>query len=180
MLSTLEPSVVRPCILLPCTGRNQCHNSHSRLVLVLPTPLQGVQLLAGDSKDVGPWALHLRPAPSAADPTKPSKAAAGSRLHHLGMRLQDGQQLVQLKQLMLQALMQNAQRLGCVLLQACCGVWLSAAVWHVPRVGKAVGTVCCALLLPVCRGKALSTCFMHGYVSTTPLLVVLLLLLMQV
>jgi hypothetical protein len=41
-----------------------------------------------------------------------SKAAASGKLHYLGMRLQDGQQLVQLKQLMLQALVQNAQRLG--------------------------------------------------------------------
>jgi hypothetical protein len=82
--------------------------------------LQGVQLLSGDNEDVGPWALHLRPGPSQTGTAGPSssssssvsKAAASGKLHYLGMRLQDGQQLVQLKQLMLQALVQNAQRLG--------------------------------------------------------------------
>ncbi|WIA10052.1 hypothetical protein OEZ85_010262 [Tetradesmus obliquus] len=78
---------------------------------------EGVQLLSGDNEDVGPWALHLRPGPSqtgssSSSSSSMSKSAASSKLQFLGMRLQDGQQLVQLKQLMLQALVQNAQRLG--------------------------------------------------------------------
>jgi len=36
----------------------------------------------------------------------------GAKLHYLGMRLQDGQQLVQLRQLVAQALVQTAQRMG--------------------------------------------------------------------
>jgi hypothetical protein len=84
--------------------------------LLLP---QGAVLLSGDNEDIGPWALHLLPGPTtAATPhtgsssSGPSKAAAGAKLHFLGMRLQDGQQLVQLRQFVAQALIQTAQRLG--------------------------------------------------------------------
>jgi hypothetical protein len=70
-------------------------------------------LVSGDNEDVGEWALHLLPgrASSSSSPG-PSKAAASAKLHFLGMRLQDGQQLVQLKQMVAQALVQTAQRLG--------------------------------------------------------------------
>lgn len=74
--------------------------------------LQGVELLNGRSEDVGPWALHLRPGPSSTAAGGPSRAAASARLRHLGIRLQDGQLLVQLKQLVTQALVQMAQKLG--------------------------------------------------------------------
>ncbi|KAF8069561.1 GCS1 [Scenedesmus sp. PABB004] len=68
---------------------------------------EGVQLLAGDHPAVGPWALHLRPGSGGG-----AKAAARAKLTHLGARLQDGHQLVGLKQLMVQALAENARRLG--------------------------------------------------------------------
>ncbi len=73
----------------------------------------GAELLAGTSKDVGPWALHLRPAQPAGG------SAAQAPLHHLAVRLQDGQQLVQLKQFVLQALLENARRMGCGAERAC-------------------------------------------------------------
>lgn len=79
---------------------------------------QGAVLVSGDNEDIGPWALHLLPGPTTAtsatadSSSAPSKAAAGAKLHYLGMRLQDGQQLVQLRQFVAQALIQTAQRLG--------------------------------------------------------------------
>lgn len=71
-------------------------------------------LVSGDNEDIGAWALHLLPgrASSSSSSPGPSKSAASAKLHFLGMRLQDGQQLVQLKQMMAQALAQTAQRLG--------------------------------------------------------------------
>jgi len=86
--------------------------SQSQIVVKLCC-LQGVQLLAGESEVVGPWQLHLAPAPSKATASE-SKGAVSGRLHYLGVRLQDGQQLVQLKQFMLQALSETARRLGWV------------------------------------------------------------------
>lgn len=80
---------------------------HVATLFICPCCLQGVELLSGLNKDVGPWALHLLPGPATS-----AKAAAAVKLHHLGMRLQDGQQLVQLKQLMVQALMETARRQG--------------------------------------------------------------------
>jgi hypothetical protein len=92
-------------------------------------PCQGVELLSGDSADVGSWALHLAPSSDAAAAASEAagsssssssssaaprggKASAAGRLRYLGMRLQDGQQLVQLKQLVMQAVVQTAQRIG--------------------------------------------------------------------
>lgn len=60
---------------------------------------------------MGRWGLHLLPGASASS-NAPSKGGASSRLHYLGIRVHDGQQLVQLKQLVVQALVENARRLG--------------------------------------------------------------------
>jgi hypothetical protein len=70
-------------------------------------------LLSGDNEDIGPWAMHLLPGQTTSSSSSgSSKAASGAKVHFLGMRLQDGQQLVQLRQLVAQALIQTAQRMG--------------------------------------------------------------------
>jgi hypothetical protein len=76
---------------------------------------QGAVLLSGKNEDVGPWAMHLLPGQTSSissSSSGSSKAASGAKVHFLGMRLQDGQQLVQLRQLVAQALIQTAQRMG--------------------------------------------------------------------
>ncbi len=69
---------------------------------------QGTALAEGDNDDIGPWALHLRPHTPSSTKGKPPKAA----LHHLGVKLMDSQQLVQLKDLALQAIVETARRAG--------------------------------------------------------------------